>query len=221
MNDELAQRAFLNLFPNRQQPVLVMKYSGKFSDYNGNVRILKAYHSIEKLEFSLSKKFLESEDDVIIGIIQHLLNKVYKTKISTLEQEFYHNFIKHMNRYAERKQSNSYLEKLFWELNETYFNGLLDMPNLKFGQDSTSTLGHYNYSTDTVTISTVLQENEELLRFVLYHELLHKKHLFTTKNGRASYHTKAFREDEKKFNVPDVEKKLAKFVSRKRVRSWF
>jgi len=221
VNDELAHRAFLNIFPNRQIPRLVVKYSGKFGDYNGNVHILKEYRAIEQLEFSLSKKFIETGDEIKIGILQYLMNKVYKTKIETLEQDIYHSFIKNMTRYAERKESDPYLISLYQKLNNEYFNGLLEEPNLVFGQDSTSTLGHYNYSTDTVTISTILKKDEDLLKFVIYHELLHKKHSFTTKNGRSSYHTTAFRNDEKKFSVPDIEKKLTRFVSKKRIRSWF
>lgn len=221
MDKTIVQKAFEALYPDKRPPQLHLRYSGKFKSYNGTVKINKLFRTITSLEFSLSKKFLETEEEIRAGILQHLLNKVYNTKVHTLEQEFYHNFIKHMNRYAERKISDAYLEQLFIQLNEEYFSGLLDKPNLVFGQDSTTTMGHYNYATDTVTISTILKENEELLKFVLYHELLHKKHSFTTKNGRSAYHTKAFRTDEKKFKTPDVEKKLEQFVRKKKISRWF
>ncbi len=217
MNNKLAQEAFKELFPTKQIPQLIVKFSAKFNDYNGNVKIIKKFHIIQQLEFSLSKKFTESEEDIQKGILQHLLNKVYKTNKESIEQELYHKFIKNLTRYAKRKKSDPYLTRLFYELNEEYFSGLLEKPNMVFGQDSTTTLGHYQYSTDTVSISTILKENEDLLKYVLYHELLHKKHSFTTKNGRASYHTRAFREDERQYKTVDVEKKLERFVRKKRI----
>jgi hypothetical protein len=35
--------------------------------------------------------------------------------------------------------------------------------------------------------------------FVVYHELLHKKHGATWQNGRQAVHTSSFREDERRF----------------------
>jgi hypothetical protein len=76
-----------------------------------------------------------------------------------------------------------------------------------------------------VTISSILKNNRLLLKFVLYHELLHKKHSFkTTKTGRSQYHTKAFRIDEKKFSEKeniDVEKELESFVKKKKLGGLF
>ena len=107
------------------------------------------------------------------------------------------------------------LLEVFNKLNEEYFNGLLDRPNLVFGQNSTTVLGNYNYSTDTVTISTILRDETDLLDFVVYHELLHKKHGFKHSGTRGQYHTPAFKRDEKLFRVKDIEKKLEKFVAKK------
>lgn len=213
--------AFRSLYPSRNMPELSVKYSGRFKDYNANVQIKKFGWTITKLQFSLSKKFLDTEDELKIGIIQHLLNKVYKTNVNTLEQDLYNNFLKHLSNYSERKESDSYLVEVFYELNEEYFHGLLDQPNLVFGQESLTTLGHYNYQSDTVTISTALQEDPHLLKFVLYHELLHKKHGFKKSGSKTMYHTKEFKADERKFVDKDVEKKLERFVRKKKLSSWF
>ena len=217
---ELALKAFRGLYPSRQLPEMEVAYSGRFKEYNGNVEMKKFGWTIIRLKFGLSKKFQETQEEIRIGIIQHLLNRVYKTKVKTIEQDLYNNFLKHLSTYSERKESDPELVELFHELNEEYFHGILDQPNLVFGQQSLTVLGHYSYSSDTVTMSTALREDRLLLKFVLYHELLHKKHGFKTSGTKTMYHTREFKEDERKFEDPDIEKKLTKFVSRKKLRLW-
>ncbi|MBR9692917.1 M48 family metallopeptidase [Candidatus Woesearchaeota archaeon] len=83
-------------------------------------------------------------------------------------------------------------------------------------------LGHYEYATDTISISTALKEAPELLDYVLYHEMLHKKHKFTeSKGGNTRSHTKAFRDEEKKYRLADggePEKRLATFLGQRKRR---
>ena len=55
------------------------------------------------------------------------------------------------------------------------------------------------YATDTVTLSKALAHDLELVDYVMYHELLHKKHKFTSKNGKSRHHTKEFRIAEKRY----------------------
>jgi len=217
----LITQAFSELYPTRQAPNLSLKFSGHFKEFNGNVSIRKAGRAITSLDFSLSKNFVESEPETVIGMLQHLLNKVYKTKKETLEQELYTNFIKHLTRYAPRVISEPFLVEVYEELNKEYFNDFLEQPNLVFGTASTTVLGHYNFAKDLITISTVLKSNRELLKYVLYHELLHKKHKFKTTGTRNQYHTRKFREDEKKFHDKDIEKKLQRFVGKKKIKKAF
>lgn len=226
---EIPLTAFKKLYPQDSEesiPRLSLRYSGKFSDYNGNVSMVGIRGrrgEYSELKFSLSKKFFDVDEDIQIGMIQHLLNKVYKTNVCSLEQDLYENFIKHLTRYADRRESDSSLVKLFNELNEEYFFGTMDQPNLVFGQDSVRTLGHYNYAKDLVTISKILRDDVELMRFVLYHELLHKKHGFKkSKTGRSQYHTTAFRKDERAYaDYDSMEKRLTNFVSKKRIKNYF
>lgn len=218
---ELLQQAFRGLYPKREMPELEISYSGRFKEYNANVQIKKNAWSTKKLIFNLSKKFLDTSEDMQIGIIQHLLNKVYKTKVKSMEQDIYNNFLKHLSTYSTRIKSDPYLITVYNELNEEYFDGLLDQPNLVFGQESLTVLGHYSYPSDKVTISTALKEDDHLLKFVLYHELLHKKHGFKKVGSKTMYHTREFKLDEKKFSDKDVEKKLNNFVKKKKFKGWF
>jgi predicted metal-dependent hydrolase len=99
----------------------------------------------------------------------------------------------------------------------------MEKPNLRFGKYSSRQLGCYDYGTDTITISSMLkQADQEILDYVIYHELLHKKHKFTLKNGRSYHHTSEFREKEKKFeNNHLIEQEIRKLIRRSSIRQLF
>ena len=109
------------------------------------------------------------------------------------------------------------LSRVFDKVNDEYFHGYMMTPNLVWGQHSLSLLGHYSFGTDTITISKALREDADMLEYVMYHEMLHKKHKFDeTPGGITRTHTKACREDEKKFRIKDFEKRLTAFVRKKK-----
>ncbi|MFP4523133.1 MAG: SprT-like domain-containing protein [Candidatus Woesearchaeota archaeon] len=217
-SQELLNTAFELFTQDIAKPKMALRYSGRFKEYNATVSMTSRGRKLEAVTFSLSRAFLDCEDDIVIGVLQHLLNKVFKTNKESTQQELYHGFMKHVNRYAKRTPSEPLLIELFHELNTQYFEGLMDMPNLVFGKHTLTTLGHYTFSTDTVTLSTALQENNELLKYVLYHELLHKKHSFTrSQSGQTQYHTPAFRRDEKKYKVKNIEHQLERFIKKKKI----
>jgi hypothetical protein len=165
----------------------------------------------------LSKNFEEASDEIRIGVMQHLLNRLNKTKVDTLEIQLYNAFIKKLADYAETTKVDPYLTERFDVVNKEYFDGFMMTPNLVWGTYSLTKLGHYTYAIDTISISTALKEDEVLLDYVLYHEMLHKKHKFSeSPGGFTRSHTKKFRDDEKAFKVADAEKRLNAFLRKKR-----
>jgi len=190
-----------------------MSYSGKFKPYNANVRL-----SSNTLIFNLSKAWRPVSREIKIGLIQTLLIKVLKDKKHTLNMDLYSSFIKNISSYSEVNHIDPYLEKSFDRVNNKYFLNILDKPNLKWGQGSTRKLGCYEYQTDTIKISTIFKDSMIGLDYVMYHEMLHKKHKFHTKNGRSHYHTPQFKKDEKKFEsikIADREIKMLCKTERK------
>ena len=92
----------------------------------------------------------------------------------------------------------------------------MDEPNLKIGK-GINRLGTYEYATDTITISEILILHTMLLDYVLYHEMLHKKHQYSSKKGRHRHHSKEFLEEEKKFpNAQELEEELKKLIAKKK-----
>ncbi len=95
------------------------------------------------------------------------------------------------------------LEEIFAHLNRAYFQGRLRKPRLSWNRTITSReFGRYEPSTDTVTISIVLDSAEvprSVVEYVLHHELLHKELGVERVNGRRRVHTRKFRERERRF----------------------
>jgi hypothetical protein len=157
-------------------------------------------------------------------LIENLVIRIFKLKnISTSNMKLYESFMKGLSKYAKSNEHDPELEESFNRVNEKFFNGMMEKPNLIFANESFRKLGSYSYNTNTINISTVFRglpnDEKEFLDYVMYHELLHKKHTFNVKNGRHQAHTTVFRNDEKKFGSDDgidMEKELNSWLRKKR-----
>lgn len=217
----LAEKAFSQLFPDKEiTKEMIVKYSRAFNAFNANVRYTES-----SMIFRLSYDWKNVSDEIKMGLIQSLLLKVYNEKKRTINIELYENFIRNIGDYSESKESDPVLEQSFDRVNEKYFYGMLSKPNLKWGGPSFSKLGSYEYGSNTITISSIFRSNEakaqELLDYIMYHEMLHKKHKFKNYKGKNYHHTRKFRESEKAFDNPNIEDELKRFIRKNKVRKVF
>ena len=216
----IAEKAFNELFPNKdlENYTFKIKYTDKFKPYNANVRYTRS-----SLQFNLSKKWRKISKEIQIGLIQGLMLRIFKEKKRTTNIDLYNNFMKSLHISIPKTDTDPILEEAFNKINEKYFFGLIERPNLMW-HDSIRRLGSYEYGTDAISMSRVLENDTDLLDYVMYHEMLHKKHKFHSKNGRTHHHTKEFREMERKFdNSGGMEERIKNLVrqkSRKRF-GWF
>ncbi len=213
---ELIKEAFWEIYPNREIKYnLFLKYSRKFKPYNANVKLYG-----NNLIFNLSKDWRKISREIQIGLIQELLIKILKEKNNkkTMNMDLYNAFLKNVHLAVPKTKTDVILEASFERMNEMFFNGMLDIPNLEWGNESTSKLGSYTYGNDTITISTIFTDSEqELLDYVMYHEMLHKKFKFESKNGRTLHHSPEFRRMESKFpNHEIMEKEISKLARKHR-----
>ena len=217
---KLVEQAFNDLFPNKnfEDYDLKIKYTDRFKPYNANVRYTR-----NSLQFNLSKRWRKVSKEIQIGLIQGLMLRIFKEKKSTTNIDLYNSFMRNLHVSIPKTSTDPVLEQSFNKINDKYFFGLVEKPNLTW-HDSIRRLGSYEYGSDTISMSRVLENDENLLDYVMYHEILHKKHKFHSKNGRTHHHTREFKEMERKFeNNEEMEERIKKLVrqrSRKRV-VWF
>jgi len=205
----IVQESFKRLYPDKElSRDCILEYSGKFSDFNGNIRV-----SPFKIIISMSKKWKNVDPEIRIGLIQELMCKVFKTrKLRTMNIDLYHNFIKNLHLSVAKTESDPLLLESFNGMNELFFMHGIELPNLKWGSKNFRVLGTYEYQTDTITISSALRNaDHKLLDYVMYHEMLHKKFKYSHNNGKSYHHTSEFRSWERKYpDWQEMENKLKK-----------
>ena len=215
----IVERAFLELYPQSKlrEYSFALTYSGKFNAYNGNVK-QRGRH----ISFALSSLWKGIDESIQIGLIQILFNKLFRTKNHTSSMDLYEIFLKKIHIAVPKTKNDPILEASFQRVNEAYFHGMMEQPNLAWGTNSMRLLGKYEYGSDTITMSTIFKgEDTSLLDFIMYHETLHKKHKFSTKNGRSFHHTPAFLADEKRFAGYNAVQKTIEVLVRRKKRFFF
>ncbi len=211
----LIRKAYLELYPdNNISQELKLKYSRAFNDYNAKVK----YNS-RLMEFRLSHKWKPVSPEIQIGLIQTLLNKMFKTNIRTVNIDLYNVFMKKITFVAPVTESDEILEKSFDRINKKYFAGMQSRPNLTWTSNNLSSLGSYEYATNTIKISSLFKKNQELLDYIMYHEMLHKKLGYKQKKTKTYHHTREFKRKEKMYDDPEIEKKLNTFLKFHRLRN--
>lgn len=109
----------------------------------------------------------------------------------------------------------------FERVSRRFFDAAIDRPRLCWsGRLTHRKLGHYDPLRDTLMVSSTLDSAEvplAALDFVMFHELLHKRHGTDWSGGQARVHTAAFRRDERRYPDKDaVEALLGRVCARRR-----
>lgn len=95
------------------------------------------------------------------------------------------------------------LIKLFDELNGAYFRGELPQPKIGWSTRRwRSQLGIFDPALDQIAINVALDRPnvpEYVVAYVLYHEMLHRKHPIRVARCRLEAHSREFRMEERKF----------------------
>lgn len=83
------------------------------------------------------------------------------------------------------------LQQVFSELNATFFEGKVRINEIRLMRRRSKRIwGRFNKRRLVIEINPVLFENEEVLRYTVFHEMCHAKMIFRKKNHR--WHTKRF-----------------------------
>ncbi len=192
----LIEESFRRLFPDKGFFYQAdLEYNRRLSSFNANIR--KKHNS---LSIRLNLQWKDIDDEIKIGLIQHLLQKVFKERNDTPNIELYNNFIKNIHLLTTKTEAEPTLENSFRRVNQRFFEGLLERPNLHWGQTAFRKLASYNFHDDSITVSAVFRSaSPEILDYLMHHELLHKHLTFRHRRGRSSFHTREFKEAERQF----------------------
>ena len=189
----IIEESFQRLFPEKEFKYNTkLEYNRRLSDFNANIKF-----NYDRISVHLNLQWKDIDKEIKIGLIQTLLLKVFKKRVSTQNVDLYNNFVKNIPLMIEKNKTDPHLEKSFHRVNGQFFMSMIDLPNLTWGTNSKSKLASYNFHNDTVTVSTIFKDaRAEILDYLMYHELLHKQQKFKHKNGRSYYHTKEFKASE-------------------------
>lgn len=111
------------------------------------------------------------------------------------------------------------LDAVFARVNDSLFAGAMQRPQLVWTRRETlRTFGHYQFVRDRLTISKSLDSPDVsplVIDFIMFHELLHKKHGLSPAGNRLVAHTDAFRRDERTFPDYDLAERELKRLARR------
>lgn len=210
----LIEESFQRLFPDNEFPYQAeMEYNRRLADFNANIRL-----DPRKIKVNLNLQWKDIDREIKIGLIQHLLLRIFKKRAHTPNIELYNNFIKNIPILTPKTQSDPILDASFDRVNDQYLSNSVEKPNLTWGTASFRKLASYNFHTDTITVSTIFADaRPEILDCLMHHEILHKHHKFKHNYGRSSFHSPAFREDEQRYaNHESIEKEIESIIRRKK-----
>jgi predicted metal-dependent hydrolase len=210
----LIQTSYQRLFPDKEFSYETeMEYNRRLKDFNANIHLHK-----NKIKINLNLQWKDIDDEIKIGLIQHLLLKIFKKRTSTSNINLYNNFIKNIPTLTLKTKIDPKLEQSFNRINQLLLNNELEKPNLIWGQQAFRKLAHYNFHNDSIIVSETFKDTpRHVLDYLMYHEMLHKHFKFSSKNGRLSYHNKEFRQAEAKYpNQKVVEAEITAIIRSKK-----
>ncbi|PIN69416.1 hypothetical protein COV93_05585 [Candidatus Woesearchaeota archaeon CG11_big_fil_rev_8_21_14_0_20_43_8] len=211
----LSEIAFRHIYPGRRYDYQVsVTFSGKLGPYNGTIS-----RFMNKLHFRISKKWIGITPEIFQGLLEELMIKMFGGKNKeSVNVDLYNNFIKRLHLTVPKTRSHPTLEESFNRINTKYFDGIVERPNLRMGKPTRSKLGSYDYKTDMISISSIFENHEDVIDYIMYHEVLHKVLKFKQSGTKNYHHTAEFRRKEKEFENSDLMEKRIKEIIASRQR---
>jgi predicted metal-dependent hydrolase len=196
----------------RYFPRKIKKISAEFYPY----RSIK--HTIQWnalfINVKISNHFSTAPATIIEITALMLLAKVYRFKVSSNIRNIYNQYVEQLQKQipARKKQKiENYnpqgqyynLRAIFNELNQKYFKNDLVLKNIGWSKNkSYRRLGFYNEERDLLAISRIFDSHmvpEEVITYLVYHEMLHISLPIRRTNGRRIIHAKRFKELEEQY----------------------
>ena len=175
-------------------------------------------HTIEWTPWRIRIKINDHFRNAPLRILEYLaiilLAKVYRVRVDREIRNIYNEYVDNLknglpqqkyNRLTSYKADGSVynLSEIFGEINRSYFEPTLKVPTLGWSRSkSYRRLGFYDKERNLLVISKIFDQKkvpEKVVRYLVYHEMLHIYFPSERKNGRRIIHPKRFKETEKHF----------------------
>lgn len=226
--EQIYERVFCSLKPRTPVPSIRVSFR-KYANANSRIKLKD-----DVLTVYVSDLLTEAPAPIQEALAYILLGKLYRKPAASC-------FIARYRRYLNRSDIRSTihkikrqrgrksvgdpvgihydLSKLFGDLNVEYFHGLMAQPELGWSlRHSRTTLGHYDPAHHMIVLSRSLDSGEVpplLVRYVMFHEMLHLQFPTEYKGARRCVHTREFKAAEKRFeNYSEAIAALRTFVER-------
>jgi predicted metal-dependent hydrolase len=206
--------AHRELRPRRALPDIRVEFF-PFAGLNHTARLHE-----NRLVVRLSDIFRNAPAEIYHSLALILLAKLYRKKVDTSHHRTYRTFIltediqerarvarTHRGRLGRPIASRGRhidLNVLFDELNEKYFAGSIDKPQLSWSaKKARYVLGRYDSTHHTIYISRVFDTPNfppYVVEYVMFHEMLHVKHQSQVHDSRLIVHTPEFKKEERSFS---------------------
>jgi hypothetical protein len=210
--EQIYERVFRLINPRIAVPQIVVRFR-KYANANSRIRLHEG-----QLTVSISD-LLEGAPAPIQEALAHVLvGKLFRKAPSLSMLARYRRYLnrgdvrrtlhlvkqKRGRKVLRNPMGETYdLEEIFEELNFKYFHGLMARPQLGWSPTrSRTTLGHYDPSHNVIVISRLLDSRKAprlIVKFIMFHEMLHLKYPAEHKAVRRCVHTKAFKGAEMAF----------------------
>jgi hypothetical protein len=196
----------------KTQPSIQLEFY-RFVGINHTIRFRN-----EVLFVRLSDLFAEAPPEVIKALASILLSKLFRKRVPAPSIHLYRRYVNSIEmkekslitrsergrKLLSKPQGRFYdLSNLFDALNKEYFQGEVSEVELGWSlRRSRRILGHFDPSHRSITVSKIFdahQVPEMVVRYILFHEMLHAKFASSANDNLKTRHSRQFRLEEKKF----------------------
>jgi hypothetical protein len=221
--EEIYARVFRVLKPRTALPSISVRFR-KYANANSRVRLAGGNLSVDISDL-LENAPAPIQEALALILLSKLFRRVPDQSAVIRYRRYLHRAdIRQMLQSAKRARGRKAIRppqgevydlcKLFEDLNFQYFSGLMSQPQLGWSsKGSRTTLGYYDPSHHVIVLTKLLDSpraTELIVKYVLFHEMLHLKFPAEYRRGRRCVHTKEFKEAEKKFEYYERAKRELK-----------
>jgi len=224
--EQIYERVFRTVRPRTVVPEISINYR-KYANANSRIQLENSRLKVnisdllegapapiqESLAHILiSKLFRKAPDAAFVARYRRYLNRAdVRRTLHLVKQQRGRKLFRH----ARGKVYDLCL--VFDELNFRYFNGLIAQPQLGWSlRPSRTTLGHYDPSHNAIVLTNLfdsVQAPEIIVKFVMFHEMLHLGFPAEHRGSRRCVHTREFKQAERQFeDFQKAQLELTRFI---------